>query len=209
MDDTLQKGPIIAVLLAGGIFLALIVFALLLAASAVGSIGGSNNSETTVSCDNLRGVPGVYPDYFCGGGKKYKIDPAVVAAIHWTENRRFVDDPINYRWPCSPAGACGPSQFIASTWDSYGVDGPKLNDGDGGGDNKKDREQSLSDGLYASARYLAAIGGKSAQNPSEADVRKIAGEYNGGPSCPCPGDSENGPYMQMVVDEWKKLRGES
>lgn len=181
------------------------IAAITLAAVFVGQGGGGSSSTAsgTVSCSGLKGVPTVYGPYFCQSGEKYKVDPAFVAAIHWTENRGFQKDPIHHPWPCSGAGACGPSQFISDTWNSYGVDGPKISSGDGGGDGVKDRKQSLSDGLFASARYLAAIGGKPQMN--ESDVRNASCQYNGGSGCHSKAESIQ--YMALTAGEWKKLKG--
>lgn len=131
----------------------------------------------------LKDVPAAFGEYFCAASQKYPIKAAMVAAIMTYENRfnvkGFPDQPLTYPWPCSHAGACGAGQFIEPTWEAYGVDGPALYPGDGGGDGKADRN-SFSDAVFSTARYLAAIAEK------KPDPLMVAAEYNCGPKCGGP-----------------------
>ncbi len=147
----------------------------------------------------LKNVPAAFGEYICAAAAKEGLNPALLAAIITYENRfnvkGYPDSPLKYPWPCSPAGACGPAQFIAPTWASYGVDGAKLYDGDGGGDGVADRH-SFSDAIYGSARYLRAIAEK------KPDAAAIAAEYNCGPKCGGPASEwpyETRDYVSKVT----------
>lgn len=94
---------------------------------------GNTTSNGTLSSS----VPEPWKSVIEKGGqhpeaKEAKVDPNLVAAVLWIENRGWPD--YNKEWAVSPAGAAGPWQFIDSTW------GPPTNMGrDGDGDGVKDR----------------------------------------------------------------------
>jgi hypothetical protein len=151
--------------------------------------GAVNPANWSPSDCKLVGVPAAFGEYICPAAQRYGVNPALVAAIIAYENRFNVKGwpakPLEYPWPCSPMGACGPAQFMPDTWwneekqRGYRVDGPALYPGDGGGDGVADRH-SFSDAIFGSAHYLAAI---AKQKP---DPMMVAAEYNCGPRCGGP-----------------------
>lgn len=135
-------------------------------------------------------IPEPYNGAFTSGGKKFNVDPALVAAIFTEENltgthtvelplvwkdfvagtyggrHRPVGNP-NAGWPQSGAGATGPFQFLPSTWAQYGVDNS--------GDNRADINNLLD--ASAGAAHLLAAGGATADKPP-ADWHNAIYAYN-------------------------------
>lgn len=123
-----------------------------------GSTGGANvgnalpNAVPEVWRNLIMGVAGQYPD----------VDPRLVAAVLWIENRGWPEYKTS-GWSDSSAGAQGPWQFIPSTWASMGHDG----DGDGVKDpnNPKDAVHAAFKHHAGSAGKPVAVTGYTGNNP--------------------------------------------
>lgn len=87
------------------------------------------------------------------------VDPRLVAATLWIENRSWPD--FNKKWNVSPMAAAGPWQFIPSTWASMGADG----DGDG----KKD-PNNPKDAVYAAFMHQKGSAGKPIMENFNGDI---------------------------------------
>lgn len=154
------------------------------------------DQKRDVNSDLPSSVPDPYNEIFTKAAKKYKVDPAFLAAIFYggEHANSFPEPPPPYghggRWASSGAGANGPFQFLDSTWATYKVDG----NGDGTAD-----IQDLWDASFGAAKYLAALGADN--TTKESDLRKAAGSYNGSG----PNDS----YADNVMAAYKKFTQES
>ncbi len=102
-------------------------------------------------------------------GARYNVPWQILSAVHFVETGRSQNTGR-----CSYAGACGPMQFIPSTWRAYGVDG--------NGDGVRDITNVV-DAMYGAANYLAANGANRGAytnalfryNHSTAYVNKVLG----------------------------------
>jgi cell wall-associated NlpC family hydrolase len=94
-------------------------------------------------------IPATYLTLYQQAGQRYHIPWNLLAAIgkietdHGQSNAQGVHSGENF------AGAAGPMQFLARTWNSFGVDG--------NGDGHKNRYDPA-DAILAAARYLTANG---------------------------------------------------
>ena len=142
---------------AGLLFVALIFVPVLFGASQFMFGGGAGSRCTDVSearaqpaaGDDAEAIPGTFLELYQQAGKEYGIPWNVLAGVgkvetdHGRSALPGVASGENY------AGAGGPMQFLAATFESYGVDG----DDDG----KKDRYDPV-DAIPSAAEYLKASG---------------------------------------------------
>ncbi|HXE10337.1 MAG TPA: phage tail tip lysozyme [Verrucomicrobiae bacterium] len=109
-------------------------------------------------------IPEPYNGAFTQAGNKYKVAPALIAALFSEENglEGNPSDPVtdqlpaawanfikshpnpNSGWPVSSANATGPFQFLPDTWTGLGFDISQIND--------------LSTAAQAAAKYVASNG---------------------------------------------------
>jgi Transglycosylase SLT domain len=100
-------------------------------------------------------IPAAYLRLYTEAGRRYGVDPWVLAAIGWVETMHGRSRQAGVGSGVNFAGCCaGPMQFNVSngppsTWESYGVDG----DGDG-----RRSPYDPADAIPAAARYLRAAG---------------------------------------------------
>jgi hypothetical protein len=109
-------------------------------------------------------IPVRYLDLYRSAARRQGLDWAILAGIGKVECDHGRDpDPSCWR-PGSEnsAGAGGPMQFLAATWQRYGVDG--------NGDGHRDR-WNAADAIFAAANYLRASG-------APADYRRAIYAYN-------------------------------
>jgi transglycosylase-like protein with SLT domain len=146
---------------AGWGILAAIAFMLLatLVAVAGGSSGllgseASGGQAFGVSALARREIPARYLLLYEGAARRYGLDWAVLAGIGKVEcdHGRDPDPSCTSEGSVNSAGAGGPMQFLASTWQRFGVDG----DGDG----RIDRWDPA-DAINAAGNYLRASGAPS------------------------------------------------
>ncbi|MHB8240870.1 MAG: lytic transglycosylase domain-containing protein [Solirubrobacteraceae bacterium] len=180
--------------------LAGVTMAMLMALAVLGALGGMslglNTSEGPgaqsdgVSALAAREIPPAYLALYRGAATRYGLDWAILAGIGRVEcdHGRDPDPACTKEGAVNSAGAGGPMQFLASTWQTYGVDG----DGDG----RVDRWDPA-DAVYAAAAYLRASGAPGrygdallAYNHASwyvADVERWAARYRGASSAPAAG----------------------
>jgi hypothetical protein len=124
-----------------------------LGGSSWGALGGRYAAEPSdrVSALARRDIPRVYLRLYEGAAHRYGLDWAVLAGIGKVEcdHGRDPDPSCTREGSVNAAGAGGPMQFIASTWQRFGLDA----DGDG----RVDR-WSPGDAIYSAANYLHAAG---------------------------------------------------
>jgi hypothetical protein len=96
-------------------------------------------------------IPPRYLGLYQLAARRFGLDWAVLAAIGRVEcdHGRDPDPSCTKEGAVNSAGAGGPMQFIASTWQVYGLDG----DGDG-----KLSRWDPADAIYSAANYLRASG---------------------------------------------------
>jgi len=99
----------------------------------------------------LSDIPPTYLRLYRQAGARYGLDWTILAGIGKVEcdHGRDPDPACTHEGAVNSAGAGGPMQFIAPTWQVYGVDG----DGDG----RVDRWDPA-DAIYSAANYLHASG---------------------------------------------------
>ena len=139
-----------------GLVLALVFLILLMLTGLFVAVSGGSIGEGSTACvvvgKNGDQIPANYVPWLEKAAAKYKLGPrgfAIVAAVHKIESD-FGRSPLpGVSSGENEAGAGGPGQFLAATWDGYGVDA----DGDGA----KDR-YSVPDSIFATANYLHASG---------------------------------------------------
>src|ERR1035441_6399700 len=103
------------------------------------------------SAQALSDIPPTYLRLYRQAAARYRLDWTILAGIGKVEcdHGRDPDPACTQEGAVNSAGAGGPMQFIASTWQLYGVDG----DGDG----RVDRWDPA-DAIYSAANYLHASG---------------------------------------------------
>jgi hypothetical protein len=99
-------------------------------------------------------IPALYLRLYQDAGRRYGVDPWVLAGIGSVESRHGRSHALGVHSGVNAYGCCaGPMQFsvvgASSTWDAYGVDG----DGDG-----RRSPYDPADAIPAAARYLRASG---------------------------------------------------
>ncbi len=109
-------------------------------------------------------IPARYLDLYLRAAARYGLDWAILAGIGKVEcdHGRDPDPACTQEGAVNSAGAGGPAQFLASTWQQYGVDG----DGDGRAD-----RWDPADAIFSMANYLRATG-------APGDYRKAIFAYN-------------------------------
>jgi hypothetical protein len=182
-------GLIVGGLVLGAIFLVLVIF------TATGSVDATtgNNSCASAAQGVLPGaVPKPYNGIFTAASAKWKIDPALEAAIFMSEHGNSWPDPNSVQ-ATSPMGAMGWFQFMPGTWAGYSNSNPAHPNGD---------PQDLTDAAYAAAHYLSDLGGIPNMQPGDPDspqkgtVAAVAGGYN----------NNYRPYMVNAVKQFLRFK---
>jgi Transglycosylase SLT domain len=122
----------------------------LFVAAAPGSAPGGEDCRLLGSASDA--IPARYLPWLPRASARYQLGSrgfAIVAAIHQVESDFGRSSLPGVRSGTNSAGAAGPGQFLAETWEAYGVDG----DGDGRRD-----IYSVPDSVFATANYLHASG---------------------------------------------------
>jgi hypothetical protein len=110
-------------------------------------------------------IPANYVPWLQQAATRYRLGPrgfSILAAIHSVESNFGRSTLPGVQSGTNSAGAAGPGQFLAATWDTYGVDA----DQDGARD-----IYSVPDSVFATANYLHASG-------APADWRTAIFNYN-------------------------------
>jgi len=163
--------------------------AMSLAAAAVGAtVGRGDRSPAAVAPVQAAGTPAAaarigdiparWVRLYKRAGARYGLDWTMLAAVGSIESGHGDRKLVGVRSGSTASGAAGPAQFLADTWQRYGVDG----DGDGVAD-----PHDAADATFAMAAYLRASGAPQnwgralwAYNRSDAYVRRVlqqAGVY--------------------------------
>lgn len=174
-------------------------------------------SEDAGSLTNVSDIPDSLKPIFNAAGQKYKVSPALVAAIFYKEHGETF--PTKGPWTKSNSGANGPFQFLEPTWEGWSS--PYRSNGtyetslntinkyngygkDGDDDNKAD-VQNLWDSAFAAASLLGANG--AAPNVSNIEkLKNAASLYNSGePWSIGQGISETADYVPAVIAAYQKF----
>ncbi|MCW3033816.1 MAG: Lytic transglycosylase catalytic [Solirubrobacterales bacterium] len=126
---------------------------------AVGAeVGAAPSSEA------IADIPARYLELYRSAARRYALDWAILAGIGKVEcdHGRDSDPSCSRAGSVNSAGAGGPMQFLAATWQKYGVDG----DGDG-----RRNRWSAADAIFGAANYLRASG-------APGDYRRAIFAYN-------------------------------
>ncbi len=139
-----------SIVVVGAVCMLSLMLVAALARLVVAPLGGQAESFG-VSARAEGEIPARYLNLYQQAAERYALDWAVLAGIGRVEcdHGRDPDPSCTKRGSVNSAGAGGPAQFLASTWNRYGVDG----DGDG----RIDRWDPA-DAIYAMANYLRASG---------------------------------------------------
>lgn len=174
-----------------------------------GPLAECQGASTTVSAASVTPgeLPATVPEPLnkiaSAAGKKFKVPPALVAAIYFVENNGIQGPDVSkYKWrdPAPPDGkgapwavssasAMGPFQFLSGTWGSYKVDG--------NGDGKTDI-LSMWDAGFGAAKYLRSLGAK--EGASESTLERAAGGYEAG-------HATDSPYGKSAIALYKHFSG--
>ena len=133
--------------------------------AAVGVFGGGVGVSLGAGVPTqVAGIPTEYLALFQAAGERYDVPWTVLAAIGKVEcdDGQDPDPSCTKEGAVNSAGAGGPMQFLASTWEAYAVDV----DGTGRAD-----RWDPADAIFTAARYLQANGA-----PSE--LRRAIFAYN-------------------------------
>jgi Transglycosylase SLT domain len=141
----------LAVLSAVGLMALAILGALGGVSLGMGGGGEGDGQGYGVSALASREIPPVYLRLYQLAAARYGLDWAILAGIGKVEcdHGRDPDPSCTKEGAVNSAGAGGPMQFLASTWQTYGVDG----DGDG----RTDRWDPA-DAIFSAGNYLRASG---------------------------------------------------
>jgi hypothetical protein len=98
-----------------------------------------------------RDIPPLYLRLYQQAAQRFRLDWAVLAGIGKVEcdHGRDPDPSCTREGAVNSAGAGGPMQFVAATWEAYGLDG----DGDG-----KMSRWDPADAIFSAANYMRASG---------------------------------------------------
>ncbi|MCW3027425.1 MAG: Lytic transglycosylase catalytic [Solirubrobacterales bacterium] len=147
-----------------------------------GGVYAGTAPRASVSALAEREIPRRYLRLYQQAARRFRLDWAVLAGIGKVEcdHGRDPDPSCTREGAVNSAGAGGPMQFIASTWNAYGIDG--------NGDGKANRWDPA-DAIFGAANYLRASGAPTdyqrailAYNRAEwyvADVLRWAASYRG------------------------------
>ena len=121
--------------------------------SAAGMLGGGANASLGEPVANVESAAGIPPEYlrlFVAAAAAYGVPWTVLAGIGKVECDDGQDPApaCNQEGATNSAGAGGPMQFLASTWQEYGV---SVNGG-------PPDQWNPADAIFAAARYLRANG---------------------------------------------------
>jgi cell wall-associated NlpC family hydrolase len=121
--------------------------------AAAGLLDGGADASLGKPAANVESVAGIPPEYlrlFLAAGSTYGVPWTVLAGIGKVEcdDGQDPDPACTQEGATNSAGAGGPMQFLASTWQEYGV---SVNGG------PPDR-WNAADAIFAAARYLRANG---------------------------------------------------
>lgn len=136
-------------LIAAATLLPLLLFAGLFVSS--GSTAGGAQS-CVVKGESGNGIPANYVPWLGKAAVKYKLGPkgfSIVAAIHSVESDFGRSTLPGVHSGANFAGAAGPGQFLAASWETYGQDA----DGDGVKD-----VYAIPDSIYGTANYMHLSG---------------------------------------------------
>jgi hypothetical protein len=116
-----------------------------------GSVAIPSFAGGPVSAEGVRDIPADYLRLYQASARHYGLDWAILAAIGKVEcdHGRDPDPSCTAEGATNYAGAGGPAQFLAATWEQYGVDAH------GGG--RPDR-WNPADAIFAMGNYLKASG---------------------------------------------------
>jgi hypothetical protein len=143
---------------AGVVALGMLMLALLMGGAAITAINegeaGSGTSATDYGVSALaqREIPPEYLRLYEAAAKRYGLDWAILAGIGKVEcdHGRDPAPSCTHEGAVNSAGAGGPMQFLASTWEKYGVTAE-------GQSGSPDR-WNPADAIYSAANYLRASG---------------------------------------------------
>jgi hypothetical protein len=161
---------------------------------ALGSLVGGAASSAPPSSEAVADIPRDYLAWYQRAADAYRVPWELLAAVGKAEcdHGRHPHPSCSTRGAENYAGAGGPMQFLAPTWDVYGIDA----DRDGAAD-----RWTPADAIYGAANYLRASGAPAdidralfAYNHSAAyvaDVRAWMSRYRAASpaSTPIPGDA--------------------
>jgi cell wall-associated NlpC family hydrolase len=121
--------------------------------AAAGLLGGGAEASLGQPAANVESVAGIPPEYlrlFLAAGSAYGVPWTVLAGIGKVEcdDGQDPDPACTQEGATNSAGAGGPMQFLASTWQEYGV---SLN-------GEPPDRWNPADAIYTAARYLRANG---------------------------------------------------
>ncbi len=140
-----------------GVALGVALLFLILISGLFVAAGGDASSGGSVSCSvmgaDAKGIPQNYRPWLVKAAAKYHLGPRgvwVVAAIHYVESD-FGRSPLAgvARGTQNYAGAEGPGQFLAASWEEYGQDADE--------DGVKD-VYGIPDSIYGTAYYMHKSG---------------------------------------------------
>lgn len=136
-----------------GLLGALLLLPVLVIAAAGNLLGGGDLGLDGSGAGTVADIPPDRLQLYRAAAARYRIPWSALAAVGKVEcdHGRNPDPSCSQRGAENYAGAGGPMQFLAPTWDSYGVDADR--------DGRRDRWDP-SDAIYGAARYLHASGAR-------------------------------------------------
>jgi hypothetical protein len=160
----MTKGPFLALVL---LFVAPVIGVITVVGFLIVVITGAasaSSSPPSPSAAALADIPGNLLPVYQAAAKRCGMPWAVVAAVGKVESDHGRSTAQGVQSGANFAGAAGPMQFLAGTWDAYGVDG--------NGDGVANVYDPL-DAIHGAANYLCATG---AGDPAR--LRKAIWHYN-------------------------------
>jgi membrane-bound lytic murein transglycosylase B len=114
----------------------------------VAAASTTTDRSLTMLARRLR-IPAAYLELYQRAGARYGLDWTRLAAIGAIESQHGQTTEPGVATGANPRGASGPAQFLAATWDRFGLDG----DADGVRD-----PHDPADAIFSMASYLRASG---------------------------------------------------